>query len=52
MRRWLFAGYKYFELKCDMVEVTICLATDRRLSRYQEHFQSITFRSVLLSCLY
>ena len=49
---WLFAGYKYFELKCDMVEVTIGLATNKRLSRYQEHFQSITFRTVLLCCLY
>ena len=51
-RGWLFAGYKYFELKCDMVEVTIGLATDKSLSRYQAHFQSITFRTVLLCCLY
>ena len=49
-RGWLFPGYKYFELKCDKVEVTIGLATDERLSRYQEHFQSITFRTDL--CLY
>ena len=47
---WLFPGYKYFELKCDKVEVTIGLATDERLSRYQEYFQSITFRTDL--CLY
>ena len=51
-RGWLFAGYKYFELKCDMVEVTIGLATDKSLSRYQAHFQSIAFRTVLLCCLY
>ena len=49
---WLFACYKYFEFKSDMVEVTIGLATDKSLSRYQAHFQSITFRTVLLCCLY
>ena len=36
---WLFPGYKYFELKCDKVEVTIGLVSNKRLSRYQENFQ-------------
>ena len=48
---WLFACYKYFELKYDKVEVTIGLATNKRPSRCQEHFQSITFRTVVC-CLY
>ena len=49
---WLFPGYKYLELKCDKVEVTIGLASNKSLSRYQENFQSTTFRTVLLCCLY